>query len=243
MLAQFNRLAESLDTRDRMERKWISDTSHELKTPLAVLRAQIEAIQDGVRKPTRKHLDELHDSIMRLTQLVADLNSLSNLREGQLTANRQPEDLAEIINGRLEHTLEHLSGKEVQVDSQIAPNLLIECDRLRLGQLFDNLLQNAVRYTDSPGKIRIKAVAISSRDGGGSVEICIEDSPPCPSEEACDKLFDRFYREELSRDRRYGGSGLGLSICREIVAAHQGTISLAVSDLGGLKVTVTLPNR
>ncbi|NRB28957.1 MAG: HAMP domain-containing protein [Rhizobiaceae bacterium] len=244
LLKQFNSLAESLDTRDKVERKWISDTSHELKTPLAVLRAQIEAIQDGVHKPDAKRLEELHSSTMRLTQLVADLNALSNMREGHLATHKQTEDLTEIIKGRLDNTLDHLSGKDLSVASHLQPDLLVECDRFRIGQLLDNLLQNAARYTDAPGKILISTRSLDGKNGlSDRVEICVEDSPPCPPASAREKLFDRFYRVELSRDRRYGGSGLGLSICREIVSAHHGTISLAPSELGGLKVSVILPNK
>lgn len=244
LLKQFNRLAESLDTRDKVERKWISDTSHELKTPLAVLRAQIEAIQDGVHKPDAKRLAELHSSTMRLTQLVADLNNLSNMREGHLATNKQVEDLGEIIKSRLDDTLDHIGGKDLSVTSELEPNLLVECDRFRIGQLMDNLLQNAARYTEAPGKICVSAKQLGANNGRPKmIEICVEDSPPCPPASAREKLFDRFYREEMSRDRRYGGSGLGLSICREIVAAHHGTISVNPSDLGGLKVCVLLPNK
>ncbi|MEP0941518.1 MAG: ATP-binding protein [Rhizobiaceae bacterium] len=244
LLRQFNTLAESLDTRDKVERKWISDTSHELKTPLAVLRAQIEAIQDGVHKPDAKRLEELHNSTMRLTQLVADLNSLSNMREGHLSTHKQIEDLGEIIESRLEDTLDHLSGKDLSVESKLDQDLLVECDRFRIGQMLDNLLQNAARYTDAPGKIAVSARVMSDRlEDQDMVEICIDDTAPCPPAEAREKLFDRFYREELSRDRRYGGSGLGLSICREIVSAHRGTISVMPSDLGGLKVCVHLPKK
>lgn len=244
LLKQFNRLAESLDTRDKVERKWISDTSHELKTPLAVLRAQVEAIQDGVHKPDAKRLAELHASTMRLSQLVADLNSLSNMREGHLATHKQPEDIGEIIKRRLDNTFDYLSGKNLSVETQLEPDLLIECDRFRIGQLLDNLLQNAARYTDAPGKIFISAQSYKGEgDRAGMVAICVEDSPPCPPASAREKMFDRFYREELSRDRRYGGSGLGLSICREIVSAHNGIIALEPSDLGGLKVCVLLPNK
>ncbi|MEP1263198.1 MAG: ATP-binding protein [Rhizobiaceae bacterium] len=238
LLKQFNQLAENLEKRDKIERKWISDTSHELKTPLAVLQAQIEALQDGVHKVTETRLAELHASTMRLSQLVADLNSLSNMREGHLATDTREENISEIIATRLEATLDYLTGKELAVESQLESELVIECDHLRIGQLLDNLLQNAARYTSAPGRILVSA---TSRDK--AVEILIEDTPPCPPEEAREKMFDRFYREELSRDRRFGGSGLGLSICREIVAAHGGSIALSPSELGGLRVTITLPKR
>lgn len=236
LLHQFNTLAENLEARDLAERKWVSDTSHELKTPLAVLRAQIEAIQDGVHEGNEKRLKELHTSTMRLSQLVADLNTLSNAREGQLAITKQIEDIAEIAETTLEQAIQSLPDLGLKMQGNIEPRVLLNCDRLRMGQLLDNLLQNARRYTSSPGTIRLTL----SRHSDG-IEITVEDTPPCPPQSARDKLFDRFYREELSRDRKYGGSGLGLSICREIVHAHGGTISLSQSTLGGLKVRVLLP--
>lgn len=238
LLHQFNRLAESLETRDKVERKWISDTSHELKTPLAILRAQIEAIQDGVHKPDARRLNELHESTMRLSKLVADLNALSNMREGHLSTFKQQEDLVDIITSRLDNTLDHVASKELSVETHLGKSLLVECDRLRIGQLLDNLLQNSARYTDAPGRIQVTA-----QDAGDNVVVRVEDTSPCPDSALHDQLFDRFFREESSRDRKYGGSGLGLAICREIVSAHHGTITATSSPLGGLCITFTLPKK
>ncbi|MGI9364974.1 MAG: ATP-binding protein [Rhizobiaceae bacterium] len=236
LVRQFNALAENLEARDKSERKWISDTSHELKTPLAVLRAQVEALQDGVHKPDAKRLGELHSSIMRLSQLVADLNSLSNMREGHLATSMEKENLSEIIESRIDACLEQISGQVFSVQANVEPGMALICDRLRIGQLLDNLLQNAIRYTDAPGTIK---VAASKMPNG--IEIVVEDSAPCPDPAIRDRMFNRFFREEASRGRKYGGSGLGLSICREIVSAHQGQISLSPSSLGGLCVRVELP--
>jgi two-component system sensor histidine kinase BaeS len=237
LVRQFNTLAENLEARDSVERKWISDTSHELKTPLAVLRAQVEAIQDGVHEASAARLSELHASIMRLSSLVSDLNSLANMREGQLATNIETENVSDIIAARLNNAMERMSGTEISMQNDVAPGLLLDCDRLRIGQLLDNLLENSTRYTTEPGKICISARAMS-----GGVEIDVEDTSPCPAPATRNKLFDRFYREELSRNRKHGGSGLGLSICREIVNAHRGQIALSASPLGGLKVSVFLPN-
>lgn len=236
LIDQFNRLAENLQEKDRIERKWVSDTSHELKTPLAVLRAQIEAIQDGVHLADTARLKELHASTMRLTRLVADLNSLANMREGQLSTTIENENVSDIVAARVDNALEHSAGAELSIRTNIEPGLQLDCDRLRIGQMLDNLIENATRYTTLPG-----LVCITARSTNDGFEIIVEDSPPCPPEPARKKLFDRFYREEMSRNRKHGGSGLGLSICREIVRIHGGPIALSPSQLGGLKARLYFP--
>ncbi len=232
----FNELAESLEAAERAERQWISDTAHELKTPLSVLRAEIEALQDGIRTIDAKTLDELHNSVMRLSRLVGDLNILAEGREGALAANRHIEDIGEIVDEAAESARPRIEGSGLTLNTDIEPGRLGRCDSLRIRQLVDNLLENARRYTTAPGRI---AVAVTG--GTGGIEIAIEDSAPAPPAEAIPHLFDRFYRAEPSRSRQYGGSGLGLSICRAITQAHEGTITAAPSELGGLAIRIVLP--
>ena len=111
-------------------------------------------------------------------------------------------------------------------------------DRGQIGQLMDNLLENAFRYTDGPGQIRVNL-----QDGEGFAQLTVEDTPPAAPEDDGDKLFDRFYRVEASRSRAHGGSGLGLSVCRAIVEAHGGTISAGRSELGGVQIVIRLPKQ
>jgi two-component system sensor histidine kinase BaeS len=103
-------------------------------------------------------------------------------------------------------------------------------------QVVDNLFENTLRYTDAPGRVRLRAWA-----EGGDVLVVLDDTPPAPPEASMPHLFDRFLRGEASRSRAHGGSGLGLAICKAIVEAHGGRIAAELSDLGGLRVTVTLP--
>lgn len=236
LIEQFNDLAETLDNAERTERKWVADTAHELKTPVAVLQAQIEALQDGVRKPDRNSLSLLHASTERLSKLVADLNTLTATGEGAMPIEPRHENLSVVLEQAAEAIRPALVDQDLTLRTDIPSDLDIVCDRLRIGQLIDNLLQNARLYTKAPGVIRMQA-----ERKGKTVVIRVEDSPPAPQSEDMPKLFDRFFRCEQSRDRRYGGSGLGLSICREIVQAHGGTIEAKRSPLGGLAMIVSLP--
>lgn len=235
LIDHFNQLAESLEVAEKAERQWISDASHELQTPLAVLRAEIEALQDGVRQADEKTLADIHCAIMRLSRLVGDLNALSHAREGRLVTLMAEEDLCAIARDAIEGVLAAYQEKGLVLDLKADDEIILSCDRLRIRQLLDNLLENARRYTDAPGKVSLTVVR-----SGNTAVIDLEDTAPAPPRETLAKLFDRFYRAESSRARQHGGSGLGLAICRAIVLAHGGTISAALSDLGGLKITVTL---
>ncbi len=235
LIDHFNQLAESLEVAEKAERQWISDASHELQTPLAVLRAEIEALQDGVRKADEKTLADMHGAIMRLSRLVGDLNALSHAREGRLVTLMAQEDLCAIVRDAVEGVRASYQEKGLSLELTTADEIVLTCDRLRIRQLLDNLLENARRYTDAPGQVSLRVL----RSGKRAV-IELEDTAPAPPRETLEKLFDRFYRAESSRARQHGGSGLGLAICRAIVLAHGGSIRAALSDLGGLKITVSL---
>lgn len=236
LIAHYNGLAETLARTSRAEHEWISNTSHELQTPLALLRAQIEALQDGVRKPDAATLAEMHAAQMRLSRLVQDLKIISYSQEPKFAASMDREDLVEIANESVEIARPALEAAGIAIQCDFPESLILRCDRLRLAQVIDNLLQNTRRYTDAPGKVRLR---IFSRDG--FAHLLIDDTPPAPPDDMLPRIFDRFSRAEESRSRALGGSGLGLSVCKAIIDAHAGTISASKSDLGGLNITITLP--
>ncbi len=236
LIDRFNALAASLEEAEQAERRWISDASHELQTPLAVLRAEVEALLDGVRQPDEKTLADIRASILRLSRLVADLNTLSRADEQRLMVERVDDDLSEIVTEAVDAAAIRMEGAGLTVETDIAPDVNFACDRVRLRQLLDNLLENARRYTDAPGRVVVRLAATPS-----GVMLTIEDTPPAPPDEVLDDLFRRFYRVDASRSREHGGSGLGLAICRAIVLAHDGAIEAQRSDLGGLAVIVTFP--
>ena len=124
------------------------------------------------------------------------------------------------------------------MEHNLPTQMWVPCDRVQIGQVMDNLLENAFRYTDGPGQIRVNL-----QDTEGFAQLTVNDKPPAAPEDDVDKLFDCFYRVEASRSRAHGGSGLGLSVCRAIVEAHGGTISAGRSELGGVQIFIRLPKQ
>ncbi len=236
LMDDYNILANSLAASEQAERKWITDTSHELQTPLAILRAEIEALQDGIRQPTALRLKSLHSSVMRLSSLVGDINTLSRTREGKISLSLEKVQLATVIKEAVSGASAGFKSAGIEISLEVESDLVLNCDRFRLRQVFDNLLENSKRYTSSNGIVHIEAKETSSE-----ISIVIEDSAPSPPAESIQHLFKRFYRVEQSRSRESGGSGLGLSICESIICAHGGKIEAQPSKLGGLKISLILP--
>lgn len=236
LIGHYNALAAALERTDKAEREWISNTSHELQTPLAVLRAQIEAVQDGVRQPDAETLAAMHAAMMRLSRLVQDIKTLSYDREGALDLSPSTEDLGIIVRRSAQAMLHRFAANGIVLDLEIPDRMPLVCDPARIGQVVDNLLANAARYTAAPGQVKVRVT-----QGDGTAILSIDDTPPGPLPDDLPRLFDRFFRAETSRSRVTGGAGLGLSVCRAIVTAHGGTITAEHSDLGGLRVIVSLP--
>jgi two-component system sensor histidine kinase BaeS len=239
----FNSMAERLDTIEASRRAWLADVAHELRTPLAAMRAEIEALQDGIRSFDDKTALRLHRQVMRLGQLVDDLRSSMRDPEGQmhgLTPVFPLGLLAEAIamtRGRFVQQGIALDATSLE-DMAVPP--MVEGDARRLHQVFMNLLENTLGYTDPGGTLKLEA-RIDTADGTPLLILFFDDSAPGPSSAEIPRLFERLFRGETSRSRATGGSGLGLSICRTIVEAHDGTIDASPSPQGGLRITLTLP--
>jgi two-component system, OmpR family, sensor histidine kinase BaeS len=235
-LAQnLNRLAETLAQAQTARRQWIADIAHELRTPLSVLRGEIEALQDGVRPLDAAALTSLSGEASRLARLVEDLHTLSMSDLGALTYRKERLDLSEVLTESFEAQRSALSQKALDLDIKADPAFVMgDADRLK--QVFGNLLQNSLRYTDAPGRIAVKV-----RNGGGRVTVEWEDSSPAVPSEDLPRLTERLYRVEGSRNRASGGSGLGLAIVRAIVEGHHGTLAARQSPLGGLRIELGFP--
>lgn len=236
LVGHYNALAATLEQTDKAEREWMSNTSHELQTPLATLRAQIEAVQDGIRVPNALTMSAMHSAVLRLSRLVQDIKTLSHAREGGMTATMRPEDLCHIVLDVTEVVKPHLADKGLTLSLDMPSTAPLICDRIRIGQVIDNLMQNAARYTNAPGTVRLCIF-----DAETAFHLTVDDTPPGPGPDDIPRLFERFFRAESSRSRAYGGSGLGLSVCQAIVESHGGTISASLSELGGLCVAIVLP--
>lgn len=235
-----NAMAHNLEKARAAEKQWISDTSHELQTPLAILRAQVEAIQDGIESADARTLALMHDAVMRLSQLVEDIKTLSFAGEGQmLTAGiAAPLDMSEVLHEQVRSAEARLKAAGIQIDLQFENNTFVTGNAKRLTQVIDNIIENSCRYTDAPGRLCIRGWSDQ-----GQVFLQFDDSSPGPATDTIEQIVERFYRAETSRSRAHGGSGLGLAICRAIILAHHGTISAGASPLGGLQVLIGLPAR
>ena len=225
-------LSQTLSSNLNSKNQWIADISHELRTPVAVIKAQIEAMLDGIRKPTDENLMVFAHQIEDLSKLINDLHELSMSDLGSM--NYQFDDM------NLSHTLACVVNENPQIDieNKIESDLIIFADQRRIEQLFRNLMQNTIKYTDLPGKILLEA-----KQDNKLITINWHDSGPGVTDEQLERLFERLYRAENSRNKKTGGSGLGLSICQNIVSAHQGKISASQSHLGGVNITIEFPKE
>ncbi len=234
----FNEMAAALDQSEQSRRRWVADISHELRTPLAILRCELEALQDGIRPLTPEAIDSLVGDVMRLNRLTEDLYQLSLSDQGALSYRKIHLDPIEILQEDLSLFHSEFQKKHIHIKwtNHLPSPIRIYADPVRLSQLYRNLLNNSFNYTDSHGQLTITIYR--------KVDQCVlsfSDTAPGVPEEELPKLFDRFYRLESSRNRNYGGAGLGLAICSNIVKAHEGTIQAFPSAMKGLTIRVELP--
>ncbi|ALM84678.1 ATP-binding protein [Bordetella sp. N] len=233
----FNRLAYALERTEALRREMMADISHELRTPLAVLRGELEALQDGVRKFTPGALASLQSEVGLLSKLIDDLYDLSLADVGALSYRMEPVDMGEVAAMVADAFHDRLQARGLTIEAKVAePGTLIEGDRQRLMQLMNNLLENALRYTDPGGRVQIDV-----RTEGRQLVVVCQDSAPGVAAQHLPRLFDRLYRVDASRSRESGGAGLGLAICQRIVESHRGTIKAMPSPLGGLAVRIEIP--
>jgi signal transduction histidine kinase len=233
----FNSMADDLEQAEKLQRNMVADVAHELRTPLSNIGGYLEAVRDGVMKPDAETIRSLNEETALLSRLVDDLQELSLADAGQLKLVRQAEDITDLIQRTVTAQQTQASAKGVLVSSDLPGKLpLVNIDSQRIGQVLRNLLENALTHTPKGGTISIRA-----RPEGNWVEIAVTDSGEGIPAEDLPYIFERFYRVDKSRSRATGGSGLGLTIAKRLVEAHDGRIT-AQSELGkGSSFSFTLP--
>lgn len=237
-LAQsFNQVAMDLSRYQAQQEQWLMDISHELRTPLTILLGEISAICDNLTQCDIKAVSSLHEEVLRIKRLVDDLADLSTIHRNGFNLNQEPIDLCHILSGQLPWYTEKLAEKRIQLHCSL-PNYSVDVmgDSDRLAQITRNLLENCLRYTQSPGEVWIDLVRQQA-----SALLTVQDSGPGVPSDALPRLFDRLYRSDISRNRATGGAGLGLTISRELVIAHGGLIAADHNDKGGLRIKITFP--
>lgn len=236
LMTRVDQLAQVLESNRSTRRRWLADVSHELRTPVTILTGEIDALKDGLRPFDRKQLQSLDQEVARIRHLIEDLYMLSLSDAGGLRYNFAPLDLGSELNVAVDAIRPRAAEAGIEVRLETKGAVWVKGDGLRLAQLLGNLLENALAYTEAPGRIEIGLSANT-----GTAALVIEDTAPGVDEGTCERLFEPLYRPDSSRSRRKAGAGLGLAICRNIVDAHRGRITASPSALGGVRIRVELP--
>ena len=227
---------------DQMRRDLIAWVGHDLRTPLASVRAIVEALADGlVEEPAKveRYLRTAQRDIHALSLLVEDLFEMSQLETGQLPLSPSPNSLTDLISDTLESFTAQAARHGVRLEGSVAPGIdPLWLDAQKIGRVLNNLVGNALRHTPPGGAVEIRAQA-----AGDEVMVEVSDTGEGILPEDLPRVFEQFYRGEKSRSRATGGAGLGLAIARRIVEAHGGRIEVQSEPGAGTQMRFFLPLR
>lgn len=243
MAEAMNLMSDELENIDETHKKFISDVSHELKTPLATIKLICDSIVD-TKEPDiemiREFLSDLSNEVDRLTRIVERLLTLTKIGSPEEQAALTPVDFNVMLNAILNRLAPNAEAKHIMLygdfdAQQIAP-ILIDYDKM--WEAVYNITDNAIKYTPENGSVRMEL-----HTDGEEIAVGVADSGPGIPEEERDRVFERFYRLDDSRARETGGTGLGLAIAKEAVLLHGGRITVTESDMGGSLFTIYIPCR
>ncbi len=226
----FNDMAGRLDASEEARRRFLADVTHELRTPLTVLQAEVEAQLDGIHPRDDAHLLLLREQTHTLDRLVDDLRTLALGDAGRLTLYREVVPIGVVVDDAVAAIASAAAARRVTVAVQSSSDVELDVDRVRIAQVLGNLLTNAVRHTPSGGSVTVDVTTAVD-----AVAVVVSDTGPGLGSDP-ERVFDRFHASADS-----GGTGLGLTIARQLVEAHGGTLAAANRPAGGATFTVRLP--
>jgi signal transduction histidine kinase len=221
----FNQMAASLEQQEMLRRDFIANAAHELRTPLTNLQGYLEALRDGVIVADRATYESLHEEADRLVRLSRSLDALAEGDSAGSPPALEPIDLAAAVRSALDLAQPGLERAGLRVDAELPDRLPGRANPDHLAQVLGNLLSNAIRYTPAGGTVSVRA---ERRPGDLLVSIANTGEPIPPDD--LDRVFERFYRVEKSRDRALGGAGIGLAIVRQLVEASGGRVGAESND-------------
>lgn len=237
----YNAMAEKIENFDHSRSQFVSNASHELKTPLATMKILLENLiyqPDMPQELREEFMQDMNHEIDRLTGIITDLLTLTQMDSHDTALKLEDVDLSALTEETL-HTLRPAADKAGQtLAAQIAPQVRLLADKAKLTQVIYNLTDNAIKYTPEGGEIRV-TLTVKNRE---AVLTVADNGIGIPESDQA-HIFDRFYRVDKARSRATGGTGLGLSIVRQLVQLHDGTIELTSAPDKGSTFTVTLPMR
>ncbi|WP_324716262.1 HAMP domain-containing sensor histidine kinase [Carboxydochorda subterranea] len=237
--AAFTTMERTLERKEQQRRQLLADIAHELKTPLTVVQANLEAMLDDVTPATPQRIAGIHTQVVLLARLVNDLRDLAMAEAGELPVHRERVDLADLVEAAADLWRPRFDELHARLTVTRAPSPQVLADPDRIGQVMANLLSNAVRHLPAEGgevRIRVEPAA-----GGREVVVSVEDNGPGIPEGSLPHIFDHFFRADLARARSTGGSGIGLAVVRSVIEAHGGRVFAENRREGGARFTFVLP--
>lgn len=232
----FNDMSESLEHTEELRRRQVTDVAHELRNPIAALRAQVEGMADGVLPSDASRLSSLASDVATLSRLVEDLQELSRAEAGALTYTRETFDLRGLVERETERARVMATTGVVVIADLPDAIILVNADEFRLAQVVRNLVSNALRHTTS-GTVMLRV----QRTDDLRARITVEDTGEGIAPSDLPRIWDRFYRADTSRSARTGGTGVGLAISRRIVEDHGGNVFAESSPGRGSAIGFDLP--
>lgn len=235
----FNSMSEKLETLDQSRNQFVSNASHELKTPLATMKIMLESLiyQPDMDKELRtEFMNDINSEIDRLSNVVSDLLTLVQMDSHNVKLTRENLSIAALVKENA-HRLQPIADqKGQQIQLSLGDSCDIYADKSKLNQVIYNLMENAVKYTQAGGQIKV-----SLQRQGRDARLTVADNGPGIPKENLPHVFDRFYRVDKARSREKGGTGLGLSIVHQLVLLHGGTIRVESEEGKGASFIVELP--
>ncbi len=236
LASAFNHMADNLEKIERLRKNMVADIAHELRTPLTNLRGYLEGLSDSVIPPSPETFRMLEQEVLRLVNLVEDLQQLAKADAARAFLDRREISLHELLGQIMELYRPNFQEKGINVLWRLEPGSdTVTADRDKLLQAIRNLVDNAWKYTPAGG-----SVTISTHPGADGIKTVFANSGAVIAEKDIQFLFERFFRADRSRSRDAGGAGIGLAIVKELIEAHGGTVG-AESDESGTRVWFTLP--
>ena len=236
----FNQMSADLARSNELRRQMTADIAHDLRTPLTVITGYIEALRDGVLKPTPARFEAMHNEAQQLKRLVEDLRTLSLADAGELPLQRQPMAPRALLERLAVAYAPQAAARKIALEVAAEPGLPeLHVDPERMAQVLGNLISNALRYTPDGGRI---VLAAQAAERGDALVLAVQDNGAGMPADVLPHIFDRFYRGDPSRGQQEVESGLGLAIAKSIVEAHGGNITASSAGAGqGSTFAIRLP--
>lgn len=236
----FNRMSRSLEENIQLRKRLLADIAHELRTPLAIIQGNLEGMIDGVVEKSDDQLRSLHEETVYLNRLIKDLRDLSLAEAGQLKLEKTSTDINTVIVRAIQLLKPLADEKRIDLIMNLQTIPPVVVDVSRINQVLNNLMTNALRYTPGTGTITITSDVVNRRNRSW-VEVAVADTGVGICEVDLPFIFHHFYRSDKSRDKKSGGSGIGLAIVKQLIETHGGMVEADSSPGEGTVFRLFLP--